>query len=134
MRDLFETHPTNVETPSDPFSMNLTLEENVINMKRLIRHATVMNNRLPGLINAYYLGYLLIERVNTPVQAKQCRRKLTKHYRDAAVRTYRLFNILGPKQLNRTRYTTHVMLRKLSQNEFHQVVKEAVLIIAGAIN
>jgi hypothetical protein len=74
LRDLFETHPANADTPQDPFSTDLTLEENVINMKRLIRHATVMNDRLHGLINAYYLGYLLVERVNTPEQARRCRR------------------------------------------------------------
>jgi hypothetical protein len=61
MRDLFETHPMDAETPRDPFSTDLTLEENATNMKRLISQATVMNDRLHGLINAYYLGYLLIE-------------------------------------------------------------------------
>ena len=44
-----------------------------------------MNDQISGLINAYYLEYLLEERLSTPSEQRKYYSLLSKHYLEACV-------------------------------------------------
>src|SRR5438045_9694176 len=65
--DLMEINPTNPVVIPDPFMTNRSLTSNVKMFYRLIRWSINTNDRVGTLVNAYYQGYLLYERVSKSV-------------------------------------------------------------------
>ena len=88
-----------------------------------------MNDRISELINAYYLGYLLEERLSTPSERRKYRSLLSKHYLEACIRVYNLFRIVGVKQIYCTQRTSFWMLRKLTQTEYIQLTNDALTLV-----
>jgi len=133
LSDLFETQPDNPTIFEDPFDATATMESNAIMFQRLIRYAIVVKDHQRAMLNAYYLGYLLRNRA-TMKEAKRCRKTINKHYVHTSQRIYRLYSILGPEQIYRSRRSTLTTFTRLSENELARLVEEATNIIAGAIN
>jgi len=133
LSDLFESSPLEPNIFDDPYNEMISVEQNAHIYQRLIRSSTVMKDRQSTLLNAYYFGYFLTQRI-TPKETRRCRRIIAQHYVDASQRTYRLFSIIGPHQIYRTRKTTLVMMRSISASQFQKLIEEALSLIAGAIN
>jgi len=101
---------------------------------RLIRWSINTNDHIGMLINAYYLGYLLDERASTPLERRKCRKILSNHYVIACTRIYKIFAITGIQQLYRSQRSIFWMFRKITRDEFCQLLQDAASLIAGAIN
>ncbi|HVI21267.1 MAG TPA: hypothetical protein VM660_04365, partial [Bacillus sp. (in: firmicutes)] len=64
--DLLEITPIDPLIMPDPYDENHSVKTNIKMFYRLLRWSSRMNDQISGLINAYYLGYLLEERLSTP--------------------------------------------------------------------
>jgi hypothetical protein len=91
-----------------------------------------MNDRIGGLIQAYYLGKLFVQRIQNPRQSRSCRKKSTKHYTRAALRVYYLFETLGTDRIYSTKSINYTSFTLISQAEFHQLMNETTMIVTGA--
>ena len=127
--DLMETNPPDPLIMSDPYIDNKSLTSNVRMFYRLIRWSVNTNDRIGTLVNAYYLGYLLDERASTPVDRRKCRKILSNHYIISCTRIYKLFVIIGIQQLYRSQRSIFWMFRKITRDEFCQLLQDAASII-----
>jgi len=138
LADLNEPDPIDPFILPDPYNSNKSIFWNARNLKKYMRWSTVSNDRIGGLINAYYLGYLFEERIHDQPRSsrisRKCRKQVPRHYVVAATRIYRLFKILGPQQLYRTKSISYPMFLDLKKNELSQLMQEAALIIVGTMN
>ena len=71
--DLLENDPIDPFIIPDPFDNNLSIKVNIETFYRLIRDSVRNKNRITGLVNAYYLGYLFQIRLTTPSKRKRYR-------------------------------------------------------------
>jgi hypothetical protein len=124
--DLLENNPTDPIITPDPYIERRSLGTNIKMFYRMLRWSIRMNDRVGGLLNAYYLGYLLEERASTPVERRKCRKILTKHYIIACTRVYNLYTIAGIPQLYRAQRSSFWMFRKLNRREFNQLLQDAM--------
>ena len=129
LSDLLENDPANPMVTPDPYNELQSLETNIRMFYRLLRWSTRTGDRIGGLVNAYYLGYLLEERATTPLERRKCRRILTKHYTLSCVRLYSLFVIIGRQQLYQTQRSNFWMFRKITRQEFNQLLQDATTLI-----
>ena len=127
--DLMETNPPDPLIIPDPYIDNRSLTSNVRMFYRLIRWSVNTNDRIGILVNAYYLGYLLDERASTPVDRRKCRKILSNHYIISCTRIYKLFVIIGIQQLYRSQRSIFWMFRKITRDEFCQLLQDAASII-----
>jgi hypothetical protein len=127
--DLLEVNPTNPMTMPDPYNAQQSLSTNIRAFYRLIRWSLRTNDRVGSLVNAYYLGYLLEERASTPSERRKCRRLLTKHYILSCTRIYNIYNILGIQQLYRSQRSSYWMFRKITRQEYCQLMQDAGLLV-----
>ena len=121
----------------DPFNKQKSLKANIKMFYQMLRWSLRTNDRIGGLVNAYYLGYLLEERTATPLERRKYRQILTKHYILSCTRVYNLFAILGVQQLYRTQRSSFWMFRQLKREKYTCLVHEVgtmIQIIAGVIN
>ena len=126
--DIMETDPANPALMPDPYDNNVDMETNIKFFYRSIRNSIRMNDRIQGLVDAYYLGYLFEERLSTPASRRQYRNTLSKHYLDASIRVYSIFKIVGHQQIYRTKRSSFWMFRKLSRADFIQLTREALFL------
>ena len=127
--DIMEPLPINPTIMPNPYDNTKSISSNIRYLYRMIRLSLAMNDRIGSLINAYYLGYILEEKVTTPKERKKYQKILTVHYNSASVRIYNLFSIVGPQQIYRTQRTSYWMFRHIKRNEFVQLIQEAHLLI-----
>lgn len=127
--DLMEINPSDPLVMHDPYINNRSLTSNVKMFYRLIRWSINTNDRIGTLVNAYYLGYLLDERASTPVERRKCRKILSNHYIISCSRIYKLFVIIGIQQLYRSQRSIFWMFRKITRDEFCQLLQDAASII-----
>jgi hypothetical protein len=123
--DLMESNPANPTILPDPYIETQSLVSNVRMFYRLIRWSLTTNNRIGALVNAYYLGCLLEERATTPLERRNCRQVLSKHYILACTRVYNLYNIIGIQQIYRSQRTHYWMFRKISKQDYCQLLVDA---------
>ena len=64
--DLLETDPIDPIISPDPYDNDLNMRTNIETFYRLIRWSIRTDDRISGLIYAYYLGYLFKERLSMP--------------------------------------------------------------------
>jgi hypothetical protein len=57
--------------------------------------------------------------------------KLTPYFQKAIIKTYYLFEMIGPAQILRTRDTTLAMISKLKENEYKEL-RDRASMLAGA--
>ena len=127
--DLMETNPNDPVILPDPYNDTFDVETNIRTFYHMIRWSIRVNDRVSGLLNAYYLGYLLEERLSTPSQRRQYRNVLTKHYLDACIRVYSLYKITGIQQIYRTKRTSFWMFRKIKRTTFVQLLQDALTLL-----
>ena len=127
--DLMETNPPDPLIMLDPYIVTRSLTFNVRMFYRLIRWSVNTNDPIGTLVNAYYLGYLLDERASTPVDRRKCRKILSNHYIISCTRIYKLFVIIGIQQLYRSQRSIFWMFRKITRDEFCQLLQDAASII-----
>jgi hypothetical protein len=127
--DLMETTPHDPFILPDPYDINQDVKSNIKTFYRLIRWSIKMNDRISGLVNAYYLGYLFEERLTTPSQRRKHRNTLSKHYLDACTRVYNLYKIPGIQQIFRTKRTSFWMFRKISRPSYIQLTQDALTLL-----
>ena len=122
--DLLEPNPLNPIVMPDPYDERKSLTTNIKMFYRMIRWSLRTNDRIEGLVNAYYLGHLLEERAAIPLERRKCQQTLTKHYILSCTRVYNLFVTLGVQQLYRTQRSSFRMFRQLKRNEYTCLVHE----------
>src|SRR3954451_3723771 len=127
--DLLETNSLDFPITSDPYDSNQDMKSNIEAFYRSIRYSIRVNDRISGLINAYYLGYLLEVRLSTPSQRRRYRNVLSKHYIDSCTRVYNLYKILGIRQIYCTRRTSFWMFRKVSRATYIQLIQDAFTLL-----
>ena len=64
--DLLETDPIDPIISPDPYDNDLNMRTNIETFYHLIRWSIRTNDRISGLVHAYYLGYLFEERLSIP--------------------------------------------------------------------
>jgi hypothetical protein len=87
LADLKETEPFDPFILPDPYDSNKNIFKNAQTLKKYMRWSTVSNDRIGGLIYAYYLGYLFEERIHDKPKSrvnKKCHRQVPRHYVVAA--------------------------------------------------
>ena len=86
INDLLEISPREVPTAPPPYDESQTLNEKVEITYRYMLRNQKFKNRIGSLVYSFYLGKLLDEA--SPKEQTECRKKITKHYYTAAIRTY----------------------------------------------
>ncbi len=124
--DLLETDPIDPIISPDPYDNDLNMRTNIETFYRLIRWSIRTDDRISGLIYAYYLGYLFEERLSTPSLRRQHRNVLSKHYLDACIRVYSLYRIVGIQQIYRSKRTSFWMFRKIKRTSYVQLIQDAL--------
>ena len=127
--DLLETQPTDPIIMPDPYNHNQSIGTNIKMFYRLLRWSIRVNDHISELVNAYYLGYLLEERLSTPSERRKYRSLLTKHYLNTCVRTYNLFRITGVQQIYRIQQTSFWMLQKIKRTDYVRLLQDAITLI-----
>lgn len=123
-RDLLELTPENPIEYLPPFSQHMTLSEKFDLAVRSVDRAGRLQDRLLQLVNAFYLGFLLEMEIK-PTEREHYARRLSTHYRITAVRLYYLFEISGVKQIMRTKRTTLTTIKRLTSQEFRDLVQRS---------
>ena len=75
------------------------------------------------LVNMFYLGQLLEKGMPSPGQRDEYARRLSVHYRTAAIRLFYIFEAPGVAQLMKAENITMTNLRNLSIEEHHDLVQ-----------
>jgi hypothetical protein len=100
----------------------------------MLRRASTLRDRVLMMVNAFYLGQLLEKGMSTPAQHTYFKNKLTKYYYTTSVRTYFLFEFLGVKQIQQTRYLSLSEIFSLKKKDYLSLLDEAMLIWSGDQN
>ena len=129
LSDLMESDPLDPFVIPDPYNDDHDIKTNIKTFYRLIRWSIRVDDRISGLMNAYYLGYLLEERLSTPTLRRRYRHVLSRHYFDACIRVYQLFRITGMQQIYRTKRTSFWMFRKIKRSTYIQLVQDALTLL-----
>jgi hypothetical protein len=110
---------------------NRDLIQQVQFLLRQLRRAKSTNNRKEVLLNMWYLGEILESKAESSVERSRCLNLLTLYLRKVSVRTYYIFEFLGPEQIYQTRNTTSTMVFRLTTSQYRSLQDKAVT-IAGA--
>ena len=127
--DLLETNPVNPFVLPDPYNEEMDLRSNVEEFYRQLRWSVRMNDKISGLIYAYYIGYAFEERLSSPSLRRSSRNILSRHYLEACTRVYNLYRVVGIQQIYRTKRTSFWMFRKVSQVTYVQVLQDAISLL-----
>ena len=125
LSDIYQTYPTTIFIMPDPYNEELSVEENIMELYQQIVSSTRTGKRIEALIAAYYIGYYMERKVLLPKQRIKIRRQLTTHYAMACTRMYTLFRLTGIEQIYRTRKTTLWMIRKITRQQFREIIEVA---------
>ena len=127
--DLLETSPDNPLILPDPYNHASDVQSNVEEFYQQIRWSIRVNDRLTGLMYAYYLGRIFEEKLSSPTLRKNRRSMLSRHYLEACTRVYNLYKIAGLQQLYRTKRTSFWMFRKINQATYNQLLQDAITLL-----
>ena len=129
LSDLLEQEPADPLVMTNPCRDSHDIRTNIETLYRLIRWSVTINDRISGLMYAYYLGQTYDERLSTPSLRRQYRNVLSKHYLETCTRVYNLFKITGPQQIYRTKRTSFWMFRKIKRTHYIQLLQDAVMLL-----
>jgi hypothetical protein len=129
LSDLLEQEPADPLVMTDPCRNSQNLQMNIETLYRLIRWSVTINDRISGLMYAYYLGQIFDERLSTPSLRRQYRNVLSKHYLETCVRVYNLFKVTRPQQIYRTKQTSFWMFRKVKRTDYVQLLQDAITLL-----
>ena len=131
--ELLEMTPEDPMEYPPPYGPNMNLPEKFNVTIQAVERAKRLQNRILQLVNVYYLGVLL-EIEAGPAERDRYAQQLTSHYRITAVRLYYLFELPGVKQLMRSKRITLTTIKRLTSQEFQDLVQRSVEIFSGAEN
>ena len=127
--DLLETDPVNTFILPNPYNVNLNVQSNIEEHYCQIRWSIRINDRLTGLVYAYYLGQIFEEKLSSPTRRRKYRNTLSRHYLEACTRVYNLYKVIGIQQIYRTKRTSFWMFRKISQATYIQLLQDAITLL-----
>ena len=129
--DLNRENPTVPIVDPPLYQENDQPEDKIKALVRQMRRAKSLKDRIGTMLTAYYMGQVLEYLDEFSMESSKCLKLITPYYRTVAIRTYYLFEILGPEQIVRSRTCTLTMVSKIKEPTFLELVNEAVS-IAGA--
>ena len=106
-------------------------EDKIKALVRQQRRTKSLKDRVGTLLTSYYIGQVLEALDEFSIERSKCLKLLTPYYKFAAVRTYYIFELLGPEQIVRTRACKLTMMYRIKEPLFLELVNEATS-IAGA--
>ena len=127
--DLLEIDPVNPFILPDPYNVNVSVRLNIEEYYCQIRWSIRINDRLSGLVYAYYLGQIFEEKLSSPTRRRKYRNTLSRHYLEACTRVYNLYKVIGIQQIYRTKRTSFWMFRKISQATYVQLLQDAITLL-----
>ena len=127
--DLLEIDPVNPFILPDPYNVNVSVRLNIEEYYCQIRWFIRINDRLSGLVYAYYLGQIFEEKLSSPTRRRKYRNTLSRHYLEACTRVYNLYKVIGIQQIYRTKRTSFWMFRKISQATYVQLLQDAITLL-----
>jgi hypothetical protein len=134
LEDLYQIFPVEVAPVILPYDENATMDSKFETLKEALRQSKRLGNRRLHLMNAFFLGQFLEKKVKTNALRSHYAQQLTPHYRTTSQRVYYLFKALGVNQIMRTVNTTLTLVRKLSQEEYQDLVMKSLEIFNGVEN
>jgi hypothetical protein len=134
LQDLLQDYPPEVIPCPPPYDESSNIVTKFNNLISSLDRSTMVNNRLLQLTNVFYLGKLLVKGTSNRQQRNYFARQLTEHYRKCAIRTYCIFEKPGIKQIMRTTRTTLTQLRRLSNQEYQDLIAQSLRIFNGVEN
>jgi hypothetical protein len=117
-----------------PYTENMKLKRKFEIIYRMLRRASILRDRILMMTNAFYLGQLLEKETFSPAQRTYFKSMLTKYYYIASIRIYFIFEFLGPKQIQQTRYLSFPEIYSMKKNNYQTLIEEAMLIWSGDQN
>jgi hypothetical protein len=134
LEDILRILPTEVAPYVPPYGALSTMDEKFEALKESIERAKRLGNRQMQLANAFFLGRFLEKELGSNALRSYYMQKLTTHYRAAAIRTYYIFEAPGINQIMRTVNTTLTLVRRISQEEYQDLVMRSLEIFNGVEN
>jgi hypothetical protein len=116
--------------PTQPYTLNMTIDEKVRRTYRSLLKARRVKNRILTLLNAFFLGQLLNDDISPAQRTLQCQ-TMTTHYHQSATRIYYLFETFGIQKIIATQTLTLTLIRKLRSSEFQDLLCQAMEISVG---
>ncbi|GET04159.1 hypothetical protein GLOIN_2v1884596 [Rhizophagus clarus] len=113
--DLQETHSLKIGSMIPPYSEDMNIEEKFLKSYMQLQHSIQLKNRILSLVNAYFVGKILVE-IETTSERFRMKRKLTKHYLTMTEYTFDLFEP-NPSQILRTKYLNVQDIKKMKRQE-----------------
>lgn len=104
--------------------------QKVKTLDRQRRRAKSLKDRVGELLAVYYIGQVIMSTEGQP-ERSQCAGFLSQYFKFVSLRTYHLFELLGPEQIARTRSCRITMIYDLKDPDFLELVDVAAS-IAGA--
>jgi len=102
------------------------LEDNIATMFQYLQRMLSCKQRIPALVNAYYIGQAIDCRAITRPERSLCYRKLTPYYKDCCLRIFAIFEPLGIEQIYRTKEVTVNLFRRIKKNDVDQLIATAI--------
>jgi hypothetical protein len=116
------------------YTNNMKLKKKIEITYRMLRRASILRDRTLMMINAFYLGQLLEKETFSPAQRTYLKSMITKYYYTASIRTYFIFEFLGPEQIQHSRYLSLPGICSMKKKDYQSLREEAMLIWSGNQN
>ena len=84
------------------YTENMKLKRKLEITYRMLRRTSILRDRILMMTNAFYLGQLLEKKTSSPAQRTYFKGMITKYYYIVLIRTYFIFEFLGPEQIQQT--------------------------------
>jgi len=122
LEDLLQNSPLRIIAYPPPYSSGASIEEKFRLVNEAIERAKDLDDRILQLVNMFYLGQLLVRKIESRDQRNYYTQRLSAHYRVTAKRIFYIFEAPGVNQLMRTTRTTLTTLRRISKKEYKDLV------------
>ena len=134
--DMCLNFPADVTIFEPPYLGNQTVAKQIDLVYRQLKRSIRLKNRTLSLVNAFYLGKLLVT-IDSTVEQIRLKRKLTKHYVTMAEFTFDIFEH-NPDQIMRVQVLNVQDIRKLKRSQVLLLRDESfrtdLLVFDGAQN
>ncbi|PKY30473.1 hypothetical protein RhiirB3_392598 [Rhizophagus irregularis] len=134
LEDLYQIFPIEVTPLVPPYNEEASMDSKFETLREAMRRSKRMGDRQMHLVNAFFLGQFLEKKVKTNALRSHYTQQLTLHYRITSQRVYYLFEAFGVSQIMRTVNITLTLVRKLSQEEYQDLVMRSLEIFNGVEN
>jgi hypothetical protein len=116
--DLCEIEPAEVTIPTLPYHDDMSEQEKFSILYRRLQQKSRLKDHRKALFLAYHLGKFLEDDIISRTQKTSYRSQMTRHFYDAAIKSYYLFNKYGIPQIFRTKRLTLTTIRKIKDSNY----------------